>query len=157
MTEIHVDEFMNSLSKRNSLDYLELSSHWEFFFFSFLFMDTLTAYGSSWARVWIRTAAAGLCSTGSDHICDLSWILSPLSEARDQTCVFIETMFGSLTSWATVGTPPLRILDLPYIPSLWPLPDWNKTKQRKQNVFLCTQLLFLTGGIIVIVEVIVGK
>ena len=37
----------------------------------------------------------------SSHICDLHsslwqrWILNPLSEARDQTCILMETMLGS--------------------------------------------------------------
>ena len=55
--------------------------------FFFLFIATLAAYGSSWARGWIRASAAGLC-------CSLQqcWILNPLSEARGQTCILIDTM-----------------------------------------------------------------
>ena len=46
------------------------------------------AHGSSQARGWIGTgaAAAGLCCSLSQ-----SWILNPLSKARDWTCILMDT------------------------------------------------------------------
>jgi len=59
------------------------------------------AYGSSQARGRIGAVAAGLHhshnNAGSSRICDLyqrsgqHWILNPLSDARDQTCVLMDT------------------------------------------------------------------
>ena len=69
--------------------------------FFFLFRGTTVAYGSSQARNQIEAAAAGLChsSATSDlsHICNLHcslWqhqILNPLSEARHQTHILMDT------------------------------------------------------------------
>ena len=67
-------------------------------------MAAPVAYGSSQARGRIR-AAAGAYTTATAtpdprYICDLRyslqqcWILNPLSEARDQTCIFTETTLG---------------------------------------------------------------
>ena len=70
---------------------------------SFVFMAAPAAYESSWARGQIRAAAAGLrhSHTGPSHICDLygslrqRWILNPLSGARDQTHILMDSMLGS--------------------------------------------------------------
>ena len=73
------------------------------FFFSLA--STPVAYGSSQARGWIEAAASGLHHSQATQelswICYLHyssrqcWILNPLSEARDQTCIFMEMMSGS--------------------------------------------------------------
>ena len=57
------------------------------------------------ARSWIRAAAAAyataMATLDPNHICHLylslqqHWILTPLSEAREQTCLLTETMLGS--------------------------------------------------------------
>ena len=59
------------------------------------------AYGSSWARGQITAAAAvytkSIATQALSYICDLylsSWqhqILNPLSEAKDQTCILMDT------------------------------------------------------------------
>ena len=77
-------------------------------------MATPAAFGSSQARGLIGTRAAGLhhshSTTRSKHICDLlhnsqqCQILNPLSEAKDQTHILMDTSWF-LTCWATVGTP----------------------------------------------------
>ena len=64
----------------------------------FYFLATCVAYGSSQARGQSGAIAAGLChshsNAGSELICDLQhsswqrWILNPLSEAWNQTCIF---------------------------------------------------------------------
>ena len=64
-------------------------------------MATPAAFGSSQARGLIGTRAAGLhhshSTTRSKHICDLlhnsqqCQILNPLSEARDQTHILMDT------------------------------------------------------------------
>jgi len=72
----------------------------------FLFRATLAAHGSSQARD--QTGAAGTdlshshVKTGSRHICYLCCsslqqhqIPNPLGEARDQTCIFTDTMLAS--------------------------------------------------------------
>ena len=84
-----------------------------FFFFLFLVKATPMASGSSQARDWIRTAAAGHSHSHSNwdpsHVCDLyhrsrqRQILNPLSEARDQTCILMDTSWISY-HWATTGT-----------------------------------------------------
>ena len=68
-------------------------------------MTTPVAYGSSWGRGQIRAAAEAY--TTAKAISDLSriwdlgcslWqyqILNLLSEAKDQTCIFTDTMSGS--------------------------------------------------------------
>ena len=70
-------------------------------FFFFLFRDTPTVYGDSQARGQIRASAAGLATATAtqdlSHVCDLhysSWqcqILNPLSKARDQTRILMDT------------------------------------------------------------------
>ena len=71
-----------------------------FFFFFFLFRAPPMAYGSSQARGLIRATCAGLYYSHNNvymsSICDLHhssqqrWILNALSEARDQTCIFMD-------------------------------------------------------------------
>ena len=94
-----------------------LFSHWWAIFF-LLFRTTPTVYGNSQARAWIGATSGSLChshsNAGSDHVCDLyhssqhCWIPDPLSEARDRTCILLDT------SWiwfhcATMETPWLAI------------------------------------------------
>ena len=56
------------------------------------------AYGGSQDRRWIGAAAAG-------HItATASWIFNPLSEARDWTCVLMDTCWVCYC-WATTGAP----------------------------------------------------
>ena len=72
------------------------------------------AYGSSQARGRIRDAAAGLhhsqSNEESEPICNLyhsswkRWILNPLSEARDETHVFMDTSQVHYHQ-TTTGTP----------------------------------------------------
>ena len=51
-------------------------------------------------------AYATTATLDPSHICDLHfsllqcWILTPLSEARDQTCILSETTSGSYTSYS---------------------------------------------------------
>ena len=89
------------------LDFLPLVITESFFFFFFfffffcLFRAAYTAYGGSQARGPIGAVAAGLyqshSNTGSGCDCNLyhsSWqrqILNPLSEARDQTRVLMDS------------------------------------------------------------------
>ena len=75
------------------------------FFSSFSLYSPTAAYGSSWARNWIRAAAAALCynhgNNGSKlHLWPMlqlsaTQIPNPLSEARDQTCILKDIMSGS--------------------------------------------------------------
>ena len=89
----------------------------EFFWFvCFLFFHyraALTAYGSSQARVKSKLQLSA-CATPTavwdpSHICDLhhsSWqhqIPDPLSEARDQTSILVDTSQINFCS-ATMGT-----------------------------------------------------
>ena len=61
--------------------------------------------------------ATGIAMRGLGHICDLHcssrqcWIINPLSKARDQTRVLMDTSWISYC-WATTGTPQLRFLSL---------------------------------------------
>ena len=65
------------------------------------FRPAPTAYGSSQARGDIRAAAASRGQSHNNarliHICDLhhssqqSQIFNPLSKARDQTCILLDT------------------------------------------------------------------
>ena len=58
------------------------------------------------------TYATAMATLDLSCICDLChslwqcWILKPLSEARDWTCILTDNI-GSLTNWATMGTPTL--------------------------------------------------
>lgn len=65
---------------------------------------------------WIRAAATHLHHSKSNTRSNLHlqptpqqrWILNPLSEARDPTCIFMDT--GQVHNhWATMGTPPKKI------------------------------------------------
>ena len=68
-------------------------------------MATLAAYGSSQTRAPIgaqlQAYATAIATLDPSRICDLPcslwqhWILNPLSKARDQTCILMETMLGS--------------------------------------------------------------
>ena len=78
-----------------------------FFFFFFFFCPFAiswaapTAYGGSQARGPIRAVATGLrqshSSVDPSCVCDLHhssqqhWILNPLSKARNQTCILMDT------------------------------------------------------------------
>ena len=72
-----------------------------FCFWFCLFRAVLAVYGSPRARGRIRAASAGLhhsqATRDPSRICDLHhnswqcWILSPLSEARDQTHILMDT------------------------------------------------------------------
>ena len=72
------------------------------YYYYFLFMTTPGAYGSSQAMGQIGAAAATYTTVTAtsdlSHICACPlWqcqILNPLSEAKDRTCVFMETMSG---------------------------------------------------------------
>ena len=71
----------------------------------FVFRATPEAYGSSEARDHIRAVAVGLHHSHSNTrpkprlqptpCFQQCWILNPLSEARDGTCVLTETISGS--------------------------------------------------------------
>ena len=81
------------------------------FFFFCLFRAALAAYGSSQARVKLEAYATATAIQDLSHICYLHhswqqcWILNPLSRARDQTCVLMDTS-QVCYCWATMGTPP---------------------------------------------------
>ena len=73
----------------------------DFFFFFGLFRAASSAYGDSQARGQIRAVAAGLhhsySKAGSEthlqpthHSSQQRWILNPLSEGRNRTCVFTD-------------------------------------------------------------------
>ena len=72
-----------------------------FAFFFWLFRATLLAYGSSQAKVRIRAVASSLHNSHRNldlsHICHLLhsswqlWILNPLSESKDGTCILMDT------------------------------------------------------------------
>ena len=75
------------------------SQKWkELFFLFFLpFRATFAAYGNSQARGLIGATAAGLHDSHCNaRFCNLHhssgkrWILNPLSEARDQTCILMD-------------------------------------------------------------------
>ena len=78
-----------------------------FSIFFFLFRAAPMTYESFQARNWIRTIVASLCHS---RICNLHHssqqhrILNPMSGARDQTCVFMDTSWVHY-QWATMGTP----------------------------------------------------
>ena len=63
-----------------------MSSFLFFFFFSWIFRAAPMAYGGSQARGLIGAIAADLYHSSQQH-----WILNPLSEARDPTCVLMDT------------------------------------------------------------------
>ena len=73
-----------------------------FFLFLFLFLATPAAYVSSQARGRIGIEAevysTAMATPDPSHICELccsfcqSWILNPLSDARDRTFILTDTM-----------------------------------------------------------------
>ena len=83
------------LLKVHLLRWYSAKNFLSFFFFSFIFRATPVAYGSSWAKWWIRAAVETYatatampdlsCICGLCHSFWQCWILNPLSEARDQT------------------------------------------------------------------------
>ena len=91
-----------------SINSISLQRETSFFFLSFFFlMAPAVAYGHSWARGQIRAAAAAILPDASricDHATACCWILNPLSEARDQTLILVDTV-GFLTCWVTMETP----------------------------------------------------
>ena len=83
-------------------DVCEVISHCGFFFF---FTVTPAAYGSSWSRGWIRTAAEA-CATvmamlDMSHICDLWCSLGQY---------WLGTQVWSLTHWVRPGIKPVGFL-----------------------------------------------
>ena len=100
------------------------------FYFIWLFRATPLAHGSSQARGQIGAIAAGLYHSHSNsrsmpHLqpapqSPQCQILNPLSKAKDQTCVLMDT--GQIHfHWATTGTSPLLfskalLISFKYIP-----------------------------------------
>ena len=99
---------LNFYSENSSTDLASLSTviglQSESFFFSFLFFLRATprVYGGSQTRGQIRAIAASLCHSHSNTrsepaVCDLHhrsgqhWILNPLSGARDETHILVDT------------------------------------------------------------------
>ena len=82
-----------------------------FFFFSCLFRAPPTPYGSSQARGQIRAMAAGLShsNSGSELRLQPTWqcqIPNPLSKARDQTRVLMDTnrVVSTTPRWEFLNT-----------------------------------------------------
>ena len=101
----------------NYLAYTQLTSvtnQSDFFFFFFFFKATPAALRGSQARGWISAAAASLhhshSNEGSEpHLRPIpqlmaTLVLNPLSEARDRTCVLLDTRLVCYC-WAMTGTP----------------------------------------------------
>ena len=92
------------------LDYL----HTVLFIYLFIFRAVPAACGGSQARGWIRGLAASLHHSHSNarpqpHLrptphSGQHWILNTLSEARDWTCILMNTSQIHFC-WATMGTP----------------------------------------------------
>ena len=90
------------------------------FFFSF--RATPKAYGGSQARGQIGSVAAGLhtatatwdlsCICNVHHSSGQCWILNPLSEARDWTCILMDPS-QICFRWATMETPQCHFVILP--------------------------------------------
>ena len=112
-------------------------------------MATSAAYGNSWARGQIEAAAEAYATATPDpsHICNLhhsSWqcrILNPLSEARDWTCVLLDTS-QTRFCWAMMGTPGLTfnlcffVLEYSFIAYPFPTPPgfplWKEIHIKKK-------------------------
>ena len=87
-----------------------------FFFFRLFRVTIPVAYGGSPARSSIRTVAASLCHSHCNpgfepllclhHNSRQCWILNPLSNVRDWTCVLMDTIQVCYL-WAITGTPNL--------------------------------------------------
>ena len=69
------------------------------FFLFCLFSATPATCGSSQARGQIRATAISLCQNSQQCL-----ILNPLSRAKDQTCVLMDSSWVHY-HWATTGTP----------------------------------------------------
>ena len=100
-----------------------------FSFVSFLGLHpSPLAYGISWARGQIRTAAASLYHTtwtrDPSHICNLyhsseqHQILNPLSRARDWTSILMDTSWVRY-HWATMGTPRFCVAEKGFLNSIF--------------------------------------
>ena len=112
-----------------NLDYFRCLSPWNvsvllyyppLYLFIYLFLLSRAApiaYGSSPARGWIRAVAAGLCHSNKWstlhlylHYSSQNHLnLNPLSEARDQTYIFMDTCQIHF-HWATTGTSAVFLL-----------------------------------------------
>ena len=82
------------------------------FLFFLFFRGATAAYRSSQARGRIGATATCLGHSDSNVGSRLHlqhWILNPLIEARDQTCIFIDTS-QVCYCWATVATPGIMTL-----------------------------------------------
>ena len=80
----------NTFSKVHDMCIGDILIH---FSFVLLFTAAPKAFGSSQARSPVRAAAAGLHHSHSNlhRSSRQHWILNPLSKARDQTCVLMDT------------------------------------------------------------------
>ena len=84
------------------------------FIYLFIFRAAPTAYGSSQVRCWNRAAAASPCyshrnTESQPHLLphqssQQRWIPDSLNEARDRTCILMDTSQIRFC-WATTGTP----------------------------------------------------
>ena len=86
-----------------------------FYFFLLLFRATPLAYGSSWARDWIRATAAGLCHSHSKVGSELHLWPTPQLGQRHWVRKGMEPtsskiLVGFLTCCATIGTPVFSFL-----------------------------------------------
>ena len=100
-----------------------------FFFWSFIFLG-LHPWHMEVPRLGMnqscshRPTTTATATPDMNRICDLQhrswqcWIADPLSKARDHTCVLVDAS-QICFRWATMGTPPWRIL----IPHLFPYGD----------------------------------
>ena len=94
-------ETLLSSSLKPPLFNIKISYIFNFFFFSllFLFRAATMACGSSQARGSNRS-----CSCQPNPQPQQRWIFNPLSEARDRTCVLMDTSRVHC-HWATMGIP----------------------------------------------------
>ena len=115
------DTFRNLLLFESSLSRSEVSTTKQvFFFFPFLFMAALGAYGSSWARGRIRSAAAGLHHSHSNTRSEphLRFMLQLAAKPDPYSTEWGQRLnlhphgdnVRSLTCWATRGTPKTSLL-----------------------------------------------
>ena len=102
-------------------------SHFSFFFF-FLFIAASLAYDIPrlGVRLELQLPAYTTATATPDlsHLCDLccsSWwqcrVINPLSEARDQTCILMDTTWVCYW-WATMGSSYLFLPILPLVPCI---------------------------------------
>ena len=93
-------------------------------FLFFLLMTAPVAFGNSQARGWIRVVAACRPTPQQRQIwavsatyasaCSNTRSLTPLSKARDQTCILMDTSWVCY-HWATAGTPYFSYLITEYV------------------------------------------